>query len=446
MTRPSFTQLLATYGKPVPRYTSYPTAPQFNASVTPRRVTAWLQRLDTSTPVSVYIHMPYCKKMCLYCGCNMKVTHNPSVIADYASYLVREIAEATAHIPGRLPVSTLHLGGGTPNYAPPHALELLFHSLRTRFDILADAELSLEADPRHLSAPMVATLAGLGINRVSLGIQDINPTVQTMIGREQPHHLNITAVELLRAAGIGAINVDLVYGLPGQTPEGFVRTMEDIIALDPSRLALFGYAHVPWMKKHQQVLEQYDRADAATRWQMFQTASGMLTAAGYQAVGIDHFAKPDDPLAVAARKGTLNRNFMGYTTDAAETLLGFGASSISAFPQGYAQNVTAVSDYITRVGEGGLPIERGLAVSARDKLLRTAITQVVCTFGANLGRLGNLAKDIRSRLEPLVRDGLVEMKGDELRITTDGMPFVRVVAACFDDYLQPSAVRHSQAV
>lgn len=449
MSRPtlSFDDLLARYGRPVPRYTSYPTALQFNGTVDAARVEGWLAAVDGSQPVSLYLHMPYCKKMCLYCGCNMKVTHNPAVITEYVGYLMREIAMVAGKVGKRLPVSVVHLGGGTPNYAPDHALELLFQCLRANFDILPTAELSLEADPRHLDPATIVTLARLGINRASLGIQDTNPAVQSMIGREQPHTLNIAAVEGLRAAGIEAVNVDLVYGLPGQTVQGFAASMGDIIALNPSRLALFGYAHVPWMKKHQQVLEQYPRADSAERWRMFETATAMLTAAGYVAVGIDHFAKPDDPLAEAAADGKLGRNFMGYTTDTADTLLGFGASSISSFTEGYAQNVTAVADYTARIAGGILPVERGVAVTARDAALRAAITALVSNFQYDMAALGELEGDIRPRLAPLEDDGLIRLDGRRLHITPAGRPFARVVAACFDDYVQPAAAnRHSQAV
>ncbi|MCP5404625.1 MAG: oxygen-independent coproporphyrinogen III oxidase [Pseudomonadaceae bacterium] len=446
--------LLARYDRPVPRYTSYPTAPHFHEGVGVSAVAGWLAELPADKPVSVYLHTPYCKSMCLYCGCNMKVTHNPQVVSNYVSYLIREMGHVARLIGTKLKVSTVHLGGGTPSYLPPHALELLFDALHGHFDVQDGAEISMEADPRTLGPEMIVTMGRLGFNRVSLGVQDTNPTVQGYIGRIQPHKLNVAAVQGLRAAGIGAINLDMVYGLPGQTTESFRQTIQDVLELAPSRIAMFGYAHVPWMKRHQVVLEQYPRADSAERLEMFAMAGDMLAEHGYVPVGLDHFALPDDPLAVAAGNGTLHRNFMGYTTDDAETLLGFGASSISSYPQGYAQNVTEVKDYLQRVGDGILPVAKGIALTPRDRLARRLIEDISCNFACDteaavqstgVDDAAYLAK-ARENLAPLMADGLVAVDGGRVCINPQGKPFTRVVAACFDDYLGKGSGRHSAAV
>ncbi|MFZ2587581.1 MAG: oxygen-independent coproporphyrinogen III oxidase [Alphaproteobacteria bacterium] len=437
-------RLTAKYSHPVPRYTSYPSALQFGPHITPTVVEGWLKNLPTTHPVSLYLHLPYCKKLCLYCGCNMKVTHNPAVISSYMGYLLDEIRHTARLLGQRLNVSTVHLGGGTPSYCPPEDLKTLFATLHQHFNILPHAELSLEADPRLLTPETVATLASVGITRASLGVQDTNPAVQAAIGRVQPHATNHAAVANLRAVGIQAINIDVVYGLPLQTSATFTQTIADVLELAPSRLALFGYAHVPWMKKHQLVLEQHPRPNPLERLNLFAAATEQLMAAGYVPVGLDHFAKPDDPLAIAAAHGTLHRNFMGYTSDDAPTLLGFGASSISTFPQGYAQNETDIPAYQTTIAAGSLATVKGLAFTERDTLRAPLIESLICNLHTTLP--ADVLAEALPKLEPLIADGLATLAESTLRITPQGRPFSRVVAACLDDYLKPTSTRHSQAV
>lgn len=441
-------ELIAKYGGPVPRYTSYPTALQFHAGIDAATVEGWLGTLRDAGEASVYLHMAYCKSLCLYCGCNMKVTNKAETISAYVDVLMDEMRRTAALLPEKLKVGAIHLGGGTPSYVPMKDLRRVFTLMRELFEVKDGAEISMEIDPRQLVEGMPALLGELGFNRASLGIQDTNEVVQQVIRRVQPQALNVRAVSQLRAAGVEDINVDLLYGLPMQTPATMRQTVADVKELRPSRIALFGYAHVPWMKKHQAVLEQHELPDADARLAIFNTAVEELTKAGYVAVGIDHFCLPTDPMAIAAREGELKRNFMGYTTDAAPVLLGFGASAISQYPQGYAQNITAPAEYLHAMQQPGLPIARGVAVSKGDIARRGVIEQLLCGMRAQGEGLDGLVMQTE-RLQEMVADGLAEWQGDMLRVTEKGRPFARAVAACFDAYLGKGAStmgRHSRGV
>ncbi|PZP38715.1 MAG: oxygen-independent coproporphyrinogen III oxidase [Pseudomonas fluorescens] len=440
--------LVEKYGGAVPRYTSYPTAPHFHAGVDGACVEEWLREIAVMArqPVaSVYLHMAYCKALCLYCGCNMKVTHHAGVIGEYVRVVEDEIRRVGA-LSGRIKVESLHLGGGTPSYVPLQDLERLFVVLRECFEIGEGAEISMEMDPRQLPEGLPALMGKLGFTRASLGIQDTNPDVQAVIRRVQPQSMNVRAVKLLREAGVENINVDLLYGLPKQTVTTIRQTVKDVMELRPDRIALFGYAHVPWMKKHQAVLEQYGLPDANVRLAMFNAAVEALLDEGYVAVGIDHFCLPTDSMAKALKGGELKRNFMGYTTDDAPLLLGFGASAISQYPQGYAQNVTAPADYLRAMESAGLPIARGIRVNADDVARRGVIEQLLCGMGVVQPDLNDLLVQPHT-LRGMVVDGIAEWRGDALRITEKGRPFARAVAACFDAYLpQGTGGRHSKGI
>ncbi len=441
-------ELIAKYGGPVPRYTSYPTALQFHAGVGAATVEGWLGSLRDAGEASVYLHMAYCKSLCLYCGCNMKVTNKPETITAYVDVLIDEMRRTAALLPERLKVGAIHLGGGTPSYVPMKDLRRVFAVLNELFDVTDSAEISMEIDPRQLAEGMPALLGELGFNRASLGIQDTNDVVQQVIRRVQPQEMNVRAVSQLRTAGVQDINVDLLYGLPMQTRATMRQTVADMMELKPSRIALFGYAHVPWMKKHQAVLENHELPDAEARLAIFNTAVEELTKAGYVAVGIDHFCLPTDPMAIAAKDGELKRNFMGYTTDAAPVLLGFGASAISQYRQGYAQNITAPAEYLDAMTRKGLPIARGVAVSEGDVARRGVIEQLLCGMRAEGRDLDDLLVQ-RERLEAMIGDGLAEWQGERLCVTEKGRPFARAVAACFDAYLGKGAStmgRHSKGV
>ena len=448
------TDLLRTYGGPAPRYTSYPTAPHFGTDVSADTVAGWLRGM-TARHASVYVHLPFCKSLCFYCGCHMKVTHDRATISRYVDGLLAEMAHAAAHLPHRLTVTTLHFGGGTPSYCPAPDLKRIVEAVHAHFDVATQAEISMEIDPRRLDDPVIGTLADVGLNRASLGIQDTQADVQQAIGRIQPHALNLRAAARLRQAGIRSLNVDLLYGLPRQTPNTLGRSIQDVLELAPERISLFGYAHVPWMKKHQRVLEAHGLPDAQQRLTLFETATEALTTAGYIAVGMDHFCLPDDAMATALHARTLHRNFMGYTTDDAPVLLGFGASAISQYPQGYAQNMTAIPDYMAAVNAQRIPTARGISLSAEDMLRRDIIASLLCSFEVDISDLlqrhhfsADILASSLAQLGGMMRDGLVDLAddGQHLRITPEGRPFARAVAACFDGWLDKNPARHSGAV
>ena len=346
---------LALAGSRVPRYTSYPTAAQFDDGVGPADVARWLGELDPREPASLYLHVPFCRRLCLYCGCNTAITARQAPLDRYVEALLREIDLVASRIPGRLAISHLHFGGGTPTILEPGALGAVMDALRARFEVLPRAEVATEIDPRGLDDARIRMLAATGFTRVSLGVQDLDPGVQAAIDRIQPRDLVARAVDRLRAAGLARISMDLIYGLPRQDEGTIARSAEAVAEMGPDRVALFGYAHVPWMKPHQRLLEPAGLPGASQRLALCDAATGVLLASGYDAIGIDHFALPGDELARAAREGTMRRNFQGYTTDAAAALLGLGASAIGSFGQGHAQNATRVDAWGAAIAVGSRP-------------------------------------------------------------------------------------------
>lgn len=444
----------------LPRYTSYPTAPHF----APVAESEWRERLATeirpTDPLSLYLHIPFCQALCWYCGCHTAVTRNPLRLARYAAALHAEAALLAEALPAAHgPVVALHCGGGTPTAIGIPALAALVADLRTRFGFAPDAELAIELDPRLLDAADAEALAAAGFRRASLGVQDIAPEVQARIGREQPAELVEAAVHHLRAAGIARINCDLIYGLPGQTTAHVAASAAFVAALGADRVAVFGYAHVPWMKPQQRAIDEAALPDALARLEQAAAAEETLRAAGYEAIGLDHFARPDDPMAEAARHpGRLRRNFQGYTTDTAPVLLGLGASAISHLPAFYAQNVSDERQWLERVGAGQLPVARGVALTAEDLERARLIERVMCDLALDLTGVSEaVMATAAARLAPLAGDGLVRLEqgGRWLRVTERGRRFLRHVAACFDARLDPAAAagatsapqrRHSVAV
>ncbi|MCC7049371.1 MAG: oxygen-independent coproporphyrinogen III oxidase [Alphaproteobacteria bacterium] len=438
----------------VPRYTSYPTAPHFTGQVGATQVRAWLGALDPAAPVSLYLHVPFCRQLCLYCGCNTAIVSRHRPIGAFVDDLLAEIDLVASLLPGRLPVGHVHFGGGTPSILAPREFAELRGRLEQRFALAADAEIAIEIDPRGLSDVMVTALARNGVNRASLGVQDFDADVQKAIHREQSPAMVASTVARLRAAGIGAINFDLIYGLPRQTVASIERTVDLAAAMRPDRVALFGYAHVPWMKPHQKTLERHGLPDGEERWAMAEAASARLVAQGYARIGLDHFALPDDSMARAVRAGGLRRNFQGYTTDSSETLLGFGPSAISALPQGYAQAITDTAAWAKAVGGGELPVARGRAIDDEDRLRRSVIERLMCDLAVDLGAVARAhGRDParafaaeRPRLAVLEADGVLAISGDRVRVNEAARPLVRGVAAVFDAYLKPDAARHAVAV
>ncbi|MET0263750.1 MAG: oxygen-independent coproporphyrinogen III oxidase [Rariglobus sp.] len=455
--------LIRKYAVAGPRYTSYPPATVF----TPAFDDADAQRaiaLDNDTtvpgaapdaPLSVYIHLPFCEALCWYCGCNNIITRDHSAADAYLDHLATEIALTAARIrPDRL-VTQLHLGGGTPTFLSPTQLRRLGRIVRDHFTFHPHAEIGVEIDPRHLTAAQVEALVELGLNRASLGVQDTNPAVQLAIHRIQPHATNVAAVALLRAAGVHSISFDLIYGLPLQTADSFSRTLDDVLSLAPSRLSLFSYAHIPWLKPAQQIFEKLQQLPAPeAKLALFALARHRLTAAGYVDIGLDHFALPDDELTVAQRNGTLHRNFQGYSTHRGASLYAFGLSAISSTPGSYRQNVKTLDAYRDALAAGRLPIERGLILTPEDQRRRTLIMRLMCDrrldYTALSRELGidfpsTYARELAS-LADLIADGIVQTDAHGLFITPRGLPLVRVVAMRFDEYLSTQPRRHSLAV
>ncbi|MGG5809964.1 oxygen-independent coproporphyrinogen III oxidase [Falsiroseomonas sp. CW058] len=430
----------------LPRYTSYPTAPHFTA-LDEATYRAWLRSVGPSDTLSLYLHIPFCKSLCWYCGCHTAVTRSVARTSRYGAGLEREAGLLAAALPVRAPVEALHLGGGTPSALGAPALDRVMEALRARFDVTPDAEFSVEIDPRTLEPAFVDVLARHGFRRASLGVQDMSEHVQKLIGRIQPAAMVRDAVERLRGAGVTSINFDLMYGMPGQGTVEVADSARFAVEMGADRVAVFGYAHVPWMKPHQKAIREDLLPDALARMEQAETAERVLLAAGYLPVGLDHFAKPGDGMAQALADGRLRRNFQGYTTDRAPVLLGLGASSIGALPQGYAQNTTDERAWLSAVEDGRLPVARGLALTEDDRQRRGIIEAVMCDLSLDLrGVPGEVWRSAEPRLAPLLRDGLAAVEDGRLVVTGAGRRFVRHVAACFDAHLGASAARHSKAV
>jgi oxygen-independent coproporphyrinogen-3 oxidase len=440
--------LIAKYGERVPRYTSYPTAPHFKSDVGPGTYASWLAEIDAAVPVSAYIHIPFCRSLCWYCGCNMSVARSNAPIADYVDWLIEEIRLVRLHVGARLAISALHFGGGTPNALPQRDLLRLVAELRRQFELTGNAEIAAEIDPRVLTAEWIEAAVDAGLNRVSLGIQDFDARVQQAVNRIQPFAQTAWSVEAFRRAGICSINMDLIYGLPFQTTSSVASTVAEVIRLAPDRIALFGYAHVPWMKPAQRLLPEQELPGPRARFDQQAIAARLLVEAGYVRVGLDHFARRDDALA----SQQVNRNFQGYTTDSAQTLLGFGASAIGRLPRGYVQNATRTPDWRKAISDGQLATARGVLVSLDDEFRGEIIARLMCDLAVDLSEVdgysafaATIEPDLE-RLRALEEEGLVERQGASVHVTELGRPFVRTIASVFDTYLDRSAVRHASGV
>jgi oxygen-independent coproporphyrinogen-3 oxidase len=437
----------------VPRYTSYPTAAQFGA-VEEASYRAWLRDgIGPQDRLSLYLHVPFCRDLCWYCACHTRPTRSDARILRYAAALEAEAALLEQALPPHGGVSHLHFGGGTPTMLGVAGLRRLVPMLRRRFSIRPDAELAIELDPRVLTAEMADTLGALGFTRASLGVQDVAPEVQALIGRPQQAEMVELAMQRLRAAGIAAVNLDLMYGLPGQSVAHVERSAYFGAALGADRVAVFGYAHVPWMRPAQRAIDAVLLPDTAERLAQAEAAEAVLLGAGYEALGLDHFARPDDPMALAARRGALRRNFQGYTTDAAPVLLGLGASAIGSLPGGFAQNEADERRYAEAIAAGRLPVVRGVATTAVDRLRAAMIEAVMCRFAIDPAApewrapaAAAILRAVMPGLEALEAEGLLRRDGARLVVEGAARRFVRQVAACFDAYLSPGARRHSAAV
>lgn len=439
--------------RPVPRYTSYPTVPHFTDAVTPDTYRSWLARLDPAETLSLYLHVPYCKQACWYCGCNMKLAARPEPVADYAATLMQEVSLLAQSLPERMTISHLHWGGGTPTALTPDDLECTMEVVRAHFDIAPGAELAIESDPRTVDDVMIARIGALGFTRASFGVQEFDPTVQAAINRVQPPEMVARAVGDLRSAGVSSINFDLIYGLPHQTTDTLLRTIDLCTEMAPDRIALFGYAHVPWMAKRQRMIPEAALPGAAERMDQAAAAAAALVGRGYVPIGLDHFALPGDCLARAAETGTLRRNFQGYTTDTASALLGVGATSIGRTPLGLVQNIAETGAWARAVSSGILPVGKGHAYGGEDRLRADVIEALMCfgvadisTISAAHGTGPDWSGEAREALADMEQDGLIAWDGGRLVIAEEGLSVVRVVAAAFDTYFQEQTAKHSVAV
>ena len=437
---------LALAERHVPRYTSYPTAPHFTGGISSKTYAEWLAVLPKAASVSVYIHVPFCVELCHYCGCTTKATRSREPIDAYVDVLRREIALLQG-ISGRK-VTHLHWGGGTPSILGADSLCQVVESLARIFDLSALQEHAIELDPRRTGPELVQRLADLGLTRASLGVQDFTPAVQRAMGRVQPFDLVERVTGNLRDAGIEAINFDLMYGLPNQTVLDAACTASLAASLGPDRIALFGYAHVPWFKSHQRLIDSSSLPGVNERLAQSAAASQMLGRAGYVSVGLDHFALPHDRLAQAAGDATVRRNFQGYTTDQAPILIGLGASAIGQMPQGYVQNAPDVAGYTRAINARTFATARGLAFSDEDRVRAAIIESLMCEFNVDLAEFGGrerFADEIES-LDELVDAGFLIVTGGRITLTESGRPFVRLAASAFDAYLARANKQHSIAV
>ena len=445
--------LLERYGAvPVPRYTSYPPANHWESRFGEPEAREAFQRAGTR-PASIYVHVPFCRKLCYYCGCNMLVTRSASLVERYLRALELELDRVAALLPARPEVVQVHLGGGTPTYLDSEQLTRLAEAIQRRLPWEHGIEASIEIHPAVTSVDQIRTLARLGFNRVSMGIQDFDPAVQKRINRRQSFEETRTLIQESRAVGFVSVNVDLMYGLPLQTVEHFQRTLDRIEELRPDRIALFGYAHVPSMKRHQGVFQADELPGPEQRLALLESSIERLLAAGYVHVGLDHFALEDDELCRARAAGTLRRNFMGYTTCADSDVLAFGPSAISELSGTYVQNAREVHDWATMVEQGRLPAVRGHRPSAEDRARSALIMQLFCSLEVDLdalrahhpGTLRDLVDEERD-LGRLSRDGLVVRDGARLRVTPRGQLLLRTVAAPFDTYHRKDARLHAPAL
>jgi oxygen-independent coproporphyrinogen III oxidase len=446
-------RLLAKYTGAVPRYTSYPTAPHFHTGVNCDIYSQWLSELCTGNSLSLYLHIPYCDRLCWFCACHTKQTLRYEPITAYLASLRKEIAAVGAWIEAGAKVTAIHFGGGSPTMLRPEDMIDLMACLRASFAMADHVEISVEMDPNDLDEGRYDALAAIGLTRASLGVQDFDPVVQKAINRIQTFEQTSSVVDAVRKRGVASVNCDVLYGLPYQTLQGVERTLSDILSLSPDRVALFGYAHVPWMKKHQTMIAEQALPDVGERFRQSTFAARMLLDAGYEAVGIDHFARPADSMAIAGREGRLRRNFQGYTTDSADALIGLGASSICQLPQGYVQNMPATGEYQRLADAGGLAAVRGIALSPDDRLRAHVIERLMCDFGVDFSalraRFPEGAEEIIAEARAYARsnrDDICSVSDQGFRITPAGRPFARTIAAAFDRYLDTGRGRHSIAV
>ncbi|MFC7705802.1 oxygen-independent coproporphyrinogen III oxidase [Plastorhodobacter daqingensis] len=435
----------------VPRYTSYPTAPHFGNAVGPQDFTRWVRAIPEGTGISLYLHVPFCRRLCWFCACRTQGTSTLDPVISYVETLKAELSLLREHLPEGVRLARLHWGGGTPTLMTPDLMRDLAQAIRNTAPLAENAEFSVEIDPNEIDAARLDALAEAGMTRASIGVQDFDPLIQKTIGREQSFDVTAAAVEAIRARGITSLNADILYGLPHQTQRRITDSVQKLLALSPDRVALYGYAHVPWMARRQTMIPSDAMPTPEERLHLFETARRLFAWDGYAEIGIDHFARPDDGLAIAARTGRLRRNFQGYTDDTAPVLIGLGASSISRFPQGYAQNKAATSEYLRQIRAGSFATGRGHAFAGEDLLRARMIEALMCDFAISRQEMIESYGVAPDKLDAMLAEaaaqfpGMAVLDATGLRIPHEGQPLTRMIARCFDAYDQTKA-QHSSAI
>lgn len=435
----------------VPRYTSYPTATHFSEDVGAREMGEWIASIPANSDISLYLHVPFCRRLCWFCACRTQGTLSDAPVQIYVEALKRELALVRARLAPGIRVRRLHWGGGTPTLLSPAMITDLAETIFKILPLTEDAEFSVEIDPNEIDSARVDALAKAGMNRASLGVQDFDPQIQKAIGRAQSYEVTAQAMAIVRAAGVRSLNADILYGLPLQTPDGIAQTARRLLELRPDRVALYGYAHVPWMARRQQLIASDALPTPIERLRLFETARAIFCANGLEEIGIDHFAKPEDGLALAARSGRLRRNFQGYTDDQAPVLLALGASAISRFPQGYAQNVASTSDYQVAINAGRLATKRGHVFTPDDRLRARLIEILMCDFAIRSDEIlqdfaisrSDLARLLKTAAAPFVP--LIHVSDEGLFIPHPARPLTRMIARGFDTYAMAQTA-HSHAI
>ncbi len=442
---------LGLFDAKVPRYTSYPTAPQFDGSVGPSEFTDWIEALPQNGEVSLYLHIPFCRRLCWFCACRTQGTATAAPVEAYVAVLKTELAMLKARLPQGTRLSRLHWGGGTPTLLTPDMMRGLIDAVHDTAPFKDGAEFSVEIDPNEIDAERLDVLAAGGMNRASIGVQDFDPEIQETIGRPQGFDVTRQAVEMIRDRGVQSLNADILFGLPFQTRARITDTVQKLLSFGPDRVALYGYAHVPWMAKRQQLIPSDVLPTPEERLALFDTARRLFLWDGYEEIGIDHFARPDDGLAIARKTGGLRRNFQGYTDDTATALIGLGASSISKFPQGYAQNAPATSVYAGAIRDGRFSTSRGHRFKGEDQMRARMIEAIMCDFRIDAQEITEGFAISRKALFTLFEtvnaqfEGMLTITEDGLFIPTQARALTRMIARSFDAY-DLSKAGHSSAI
>lgn len=435
----------------VPRYTSYPTAPHFGPGIGPSDFAQWIEAIPENSAVSLYIHVPFCRRLCWFCACRTQGTTSDEPVVAYVETLKAELSLLRANLPRGVRLSRLHWGGGTPTLLAPDLMRGLADTIFDVVPLAEDGEFSVEIDPNEIDDARLDALAAAGMNRASIGVQDFDPLIQKAIGREQSYQLTRDVAERIRARGVASLNADILYGLPFQTGPRISDSVQKLLTLSPDRVALYGYAHVPWMSRRQQMIPSDAMPTPEERLSLFETARQLFLWDGYVEVGIDHFAKPEDGMARALKAGTLRRNFQGYTDDTAPVLIGLGASSISRFPQGFAQNASATAAHTKAIREGRFSTHKGHRFSGEDTLRARIIEALMCDFFVSREELLRDFEVTPARVEALFQRAAGEF-GDMVRVSDEGFqiperarPLTRMIARAFDAYDSAKA-KHSSAI